>query len=433
MAKGIFQMNSFLLCAAIGSVFVSKTLMANAIDDLPVGHWLEVPSSKLRNIDPDIYAQSGYKATFDRNFRNIILSWNGGAYDTKRDRLIIWGGGHNDYPGNGIYSFDINSLTWMTSKPPSTSSLFSDWQNLDKIFSDGSPVSRHTYDYLEYIPPPVDRFISAGGSALWQTSFLDFNTYLFDSDSGTWEVSLDDVPNADVGAISGYDNIAKKVWLHGGFGPRNFLSSYDALSATWREHGDGSTEFGDNGYVAYQWTGAVDPVRRKFVAIGNVGRTSAPLPAGAIYVWDISREGYTPFHFLITRGATEILETENPGFAYDPVSDKFIAWSGTTQDMVANDNRLDPEPYINPADIYVLDMDTAMWIKVSPLPSNTVIPTPATSQGTYGRFRYVPSKNVFVLVNSVDENVFVYRLTDKATKTVPNAPGALSASITILP
>ena len=37
-------------------------------------------------------------------------------------------------------------------------------------------------------------------------------------------------------------------------------------------------------------------------------------------------------------------------------------------------------------------------------------PGPQTTLGTYGRWRYVPSKNVFIVVTSVDKNVFVYRL-----------------------
>ncbi|MEN3293595.1 MAG: hypothetical protein V7642_2848, partial [Burkholderiales bacterium] len=29
--------------------------------------------------------------------------------------------------------------------------------------------------------------------------------------------------------------------------------------------------------------------------------------------------------------------------------------------------------------------------------------------GTYGRFRYSPSRNVFVLVNDTNQNVFIYK------------------------
>ena len=38
-------------------------------------------------------------------------------------------------------------------------------------------------------------------------------------------------------------------------------------------------------------------------------------------------------------------------------------------------------------------------------------PTSETSGGTYGRWRYVDAYNVFILVNSVDENVYFYKHT----------------------
>ncbi len=415
----------FFIATLIGTNSVS----ANPVDELAPGEWLEVSDSKLRALDPDMLALSGY----DRDFENIMTAWNGGAYDTKRDRLIIWGGGHNDYPGNGIYTFDSNSLEWVQEKAPSS---FTGWYSEAKfkVFpSDGNPVSRHTYDYLEYLPPPIDRFFSAGGSALWRTSFLDPNSYLYDFDSKNWSVDVGVVPNADAAAISGYDPIEKKVWMHGSIGTANFLSSYDAVSATWKAHGQSGIEPGGNGSIALQWTGAVDPVRRKFVAIGNIGKTQNPMPPGAIYVWDINSEGFDSYQLKITSGDTEILETENPGFVYDPVSDKFVAWSGTTAEPNEFDDKLDPAPFIDPSSVYVLDMDTAVWTRISPSASNSVTPTAATDQGTYGRFRYVPSKNVFVLVNSVDENVFFYKLTENPTKTVPVSPGEMSGIVRVLP
>ena len=33
------------------------------------------------------------------------------------------------------------------------------------------------------------------------------------------------------------------------------------------------------------------------------------------------------------------------------------------------------------------------------------------SRGTYGRWRYIPRVNAFILVNDVDENVYFYKHT----------------------
>jgi hypothetical protein len=37
-----------------------------------------------------------------RRLRAVDLYW-----DTERNRLVMWGGGHDDYAGSGLYAFDV--------------------------------------------------------------------------------------------------------------------------------------------------------------------------------------------------------------------------------------------------------------------------------------------------------------------------------------
>jgi hypothetical protein len=71
------------------------------------------------------------------------------------------------------------------------------------------------------------------------------------------------------------------------------------------------------------------------------------------------------------------------------VSDRLVAWIGG-------------------GDVYALDLGSRSWKKHPP--TNGVTPTTPNVNGTYGRFRYVPSKNLFILVNRVDDDVFFYKL-----------------------
>jgi len=48
-----------------------------------------------------------------------MTAWSGGAFDTTRDRLVVWGGGHADYPGNELYVFDLGTLRWQRLTDPS--------------------------------------------------------------------------------------------------------------------------------------------------------------------------------------------------------------------------------------------------------------------------------------------------------------------------
>src|SRR5712692_1503078 len=41
----------------------------------------------------------------------VVADWSGGIADTRRNRLIIWGGGHTGYYGNELYAFNLTSNT----------------------------------------------------------------------------------------------------------------------------------------------------------------------------------------------------------------------------------------------------------------------------------------------------------------------------------
>ena len=72
--------------------------------------WYQVPNTSLHPLcPPDGYGGSGY--AFFTYCPGVTTAWNSGVMDTKRNRLIVWGGGHNDYAGNEVYAIDLNSLT----------------------------------------------------------------------------------------------------------------------------------------------------------------------------------------------------------------------------------------------------------------------------------------------------------------------------------
>src|SRR6185436_13027501 len=75
---------------------------AGPIENLQPGEWYRVPNSALRTVVP-IPTPAGDPA-------NVIAAWSGGTFDTRRDRLLVWGGGHADYGGNEIYAFEIATL-----------------------------------------------------------------------------------------------------------------------------------------------------------------------------------------------------------------------------------------------------------------------------------------------------------------------------------
>jgi oxalate decarboxylase/phosphoglucose isomerase-like protein (cupin superfamily) len=91
-----------------------------------------------------------------------------------------------------------------------------------------------------------------------------------------------------------------------------------------------------------------------------------------------------------TIGTPGIVTTrESPGVAYDPVADRIVVWHGGAQ-------------------VWALNMDTGVWSQVATGPGPASVPP---YQGTFGRWGYVPRYRVHVLINDIDENAWVFRLT----------------------
>jgi hypothetical protein len=337
-----------------------------AVRNLAAGHWYEVPNTKMDGVKPNPVPSPGH-------IGSVMGAWSGAAFDTKRDRLIVWGGGHTDYSGNEIYVFDLATLMWSRVSDPSPFPPGDGNNGNDEVqHPDGAPISRHSYNYIAYIPDPVDRFFVGGGAGIWSSGqFEDDNTYLFDFNTSRWQ-TMSKTPVAYIAAFCGVAADGR-VWQHGA-GPSTSLAVYDATTDTWTSHVD------DGGWFSYAFTCDVDTNRNRLLAVG----------ADRTLVWDLNNPNDAVAR-LQTTGDREVEDSENPGLVYHPGSDRLIAWTGG-------------------ASVYALDLDTNVWTRIDT--SGSVSPGAATGNGTFGRFRYSPTSDLFVTVAAVNRNVFVYRLPD---------------------
>jgi hypothetical protein len=299
------------------------------------------------------------------NPQYLIGAWSGGAYDSKRDRLIIWGGGHGDYGGNELYGFDVNTLSWSRLWGPS-SEIPPVGRPCTETFSDGSPASRHTYGGLQYLPN-VDRFWNSGGSLWCGSGGASGGTWTFDFTALRWERKAQFSGMVELEHVSAYDPTTGQVFFANVTAP---LFAYDPRRDSWKRLGDMG--------IGHDKTAAIDPKRRKFVTVGG----------GEVFVHELRFFGYARKP-VTTTGDSAIVNARYPGLVYDPVSDRLVAWGGGP-------------------DVYLLDTDTLVWTKR--VATGSVVPTAATPTGTHGRWQYIPSKNAFIGLNGVDENVYLYKL-----------------------
>jgi hypothetical protein len=364
-----YHLSVLLALALAGSI------AADVLDDIKPGEWFEAPNSKLSSVSPNPPPPG------NTGVSSVMEAWSGGSYDTKRDRLIVWGGGHGDYSGNEVYVYDIKLLKWVRVNDPSKN-VGGDEQS--GIYPDSTPRSRHTYNYVQYVPS-IDRFCTFGGAAMYPTGATGTSkTHCFDFDTKTW-TSPGNTIHGGIGTISAVDENGN-VWVQAG-GQNGPLSQWDPVKNVWTKQ---SIYF--KGWFDYLYTGAIGS--GKFVAIGD----------GNMMQWDLGNPKADPKE-IPTTGENKMVSVKNPGFVYDSKLGFFVAWNGGT-------------------DVYVYSPGSRQWIKAPLASTNKVTPTAASPAGTYGRFQYIPSKDLFIGVNSIKENVFFYRLPAKLelTNEVRHAP-----------
>jgi hypothetical protein len=292
----------------------------------------------------------------------VVFAWSGGAYDSRHRKLLVWGGGHNDYWGNEIYGFDLRQGRWERLTDPSPGRLIASADPL----ADGRPNSRHTYDGVQYIEQ-ADRLFARGGS-MSSNGYETTVTWLFDPDRLQWNAaSFTAGPRGSLGYSSGYDPASGLVLMR----THNALWSYAYATNTWTQVADLSRN--------EKWQakrGAVDTRRQLFWSIGSTD----------FLVWSIAA-GKQVTDDWAAPGAEDIVNATAPGFDYDSKADQFVAWKG--------------------GPVHVLDLATKTWN----VKSGIGAPPAQTENGTYGRWRYLARYNVFILVNGASSNVVFYKNT----------------------
>ena len=343
--------------------------------------WYSMPDSALEKVCPENSQQYDFRG----NCRYVVAAWNGGIADTKMNRLIIWGGGHADYAGNEVYAFDLNSLKIERLNDPSP---VNSTGKCVETLSDGKPNSRHTYGGLAYIAD-ANRLFSFGGS-LNQCGFFGNATWTLDLATLEWKNMnpAGGTPAAMGGAIADYDPNSRTVFLHD---TADFWQ-YDYEKNRYKK-------VGGNQAINYHMNGVIDPKRKIFFAIGAAGSAGGGLKAISIQ----PGSNYALRDWTSSASATcgPLLNAAYPGLAYDSVLDRIVGWPnfGDT--------------------VYLLDADkkscTAVTLPGGP-PDSSHQGSPHTSNGTFGRLRYFPDRDLLVLVNQASTNTFILRLTASGKK-----------------
>jgi ferric-dicitrate binding protein FerR (iron transport regulator) len=346
--------------AGAGATLAAKPLRAERgvelVRRMPPNSWLAVPDSRLRQAlpDPVLFPKL-------RDPRGIVESWSGGLLDPRRGRLVLWGGGHTNYHGNELYAFDLDALTWERLTDPTPEPVLG-----RQVNADGTPMARATYNGLAYIAH-ADRMFALGGDTADSAGPRPDSTWTFDFAARAWRnrEPSGDRPPTWVGATCAYDPATSTVWWGEGRTPAEAgLYSYDHDANRWTRH---------TGDFFYYQTSAIDLRRGLLVAVGD----------GKLFAHDV-RGGDPARRTWTASGGDAFIARLNPGWDYDAAADRFVGWAGGA--------------------VYVLNPETRRF-KSYDAPGAPA----ATPNGIFGRWRYVPALDVFVVVTGIDEDVHFYK------------------------
>jgi hypothetical protein len=353
------------------------TAQEQMLVDLPADSWFAIPDSELGPHCPEPGACG-----------NVIEAWSGGTFDPVHRQMLIFGGGHGDYFGNEVYAFRLANLSWQRLTEPSPEAL----KNADPL-PDGKPASRHTYDGISYVAH-ADRMFVHGGSR-WQDGSGTNVSWSFDPVARAWENRLpaEDPPFTNCcDEASAYDPVTKRVYFH----LTKLLAAYDWEQNTWVKLQDyGEPPYWPRYEVWGDKRAALDSKRSLLWVLG----------AKLVMVYDIASGSHVTDEWITTGGASfsnaddvgshneqiittgggEVIRDNAPGVDYDVAADALVAWVGGAP--------------------WILDLSTKVWSRSSAAGG----PAQPSDRGTYGRFRYVERLNVFLLVNAIDQNVYVYK------------------------
>ena len=328
------------------------------------GSWYEIPNSKLRAVTPSPAVAGGTV--------NRITAWSSGALDPVTSTFYVWGGGHEDYAGNELYAFSLNTLKWERLTNPSVPDRIIGTD----VYADGQPRSRHTYNYLEHVQ---GRLLSFGGAAMYPYGASHTRRISeFDPVTKKW------VTGARANVTLSGEMPGAHARVHQMNGNLFFLPARQASPRRYNPQTNVWASGWNSAYVRVHSTAAIDPYREWLVVIGSGGGT-----APQALRWNIGAPSSAFDLRPLTQGDSQMESAYAPGFDFNLKDKRFYAWAGGK-------------------DVYVLDPLDWKWTRHT-APAASPDPGPQASRGTYGRFRYVPQLDLFVVMSTIDRNVFVYR------------------------
>lgn len=358
------------------------------VASMTAGTWATFGSNALNDVHP---ATDGWSAS---SSAKVMQPWSGGCYDSVNKMFIVWGGGHDNYYGNEVYSFSLPTGVWSRLTNPSTyagdpANIANDGINYSDasegiMLSDGRPAPEHSYDTLGADPVSGGFFGWGGGQAHGGS-----NAYMwkFNTTSPGWTKLIHDNPaGGNATLIFKYDPAQDVYWSYG--------AQTHRIWEMVRSNTNTFTQFNTSADIAadFNQSGVIDPVHKRAYAIGNgiCGYYSVDIVGGTVGTTTVPS----------VSGSTTAQADQYPGLAYHTPTGDIVAVRG------ANGSGMPAT-----STVWRLNTTTHVWTAVtagggSAVPQGDTDPNYA---GTFGRFEWLPSYGCFGLVCQITGPFYIYK------------------------
>jgi hypothetical protein len=379
------------------------------------------PPNGFRGYHP-LEAASGYSTSCF----NIIADPSDATIDWPRNRMLLWGGGHNDYAGNEVYSLELG-LIGKTSvgatasgplirldapAPPNQNKTGTNETLVPAPQGPGAfpfpsrptPNSRHLYDGGEYIHSK-DQLIQIGGAlnndgfashSVWTLDLSSVNSACAPDCDPAWTNTGLTVPDANVGTMAKIDPNTGYIWL----AQQTGLWMLDSASVS-----SGFTQVGSTS-MGYHGVGVIDPEDGYFIDVHAFGDTPRNIGYWNIKGWKPGSGNLIQQTAPIDSVCAAMFSTATtnkwayPGLQWDPLGHRVTIYPGGGNAIY----------YLYPK-TWTCQSDTYGSTQGVDYPQNTFTQLGVeAAMGTFTRFGYFPNLDVYVLCNDPNKNCWYLRL-----------------------
>jgi len=401
--------------------------------------WQDIPNTTLQSVcPPNRFQPPGggmpdpASASFSDGCFRILTSWSSATVDTRRNRLLFRGDGHDGVNDNAVFSLDLVSLSNSNATmgytagsnggtiggcgaggggPCATTSNGGSVPAFTRLMdpsiydpsincapnTDGTPLAMQTYGAWIYMPK-TDKVFFHGFGDRCVAGTDGGNVWIFDPAALTWAKKAAMSPGTGSGSNCVLDTSAANA-----SNPADVvlcilsnkqLVSYDAgtdvvtnlttWGANWN-NGDG---------INSAATPVLDPIDHTIYSFGQG-------PWGPdLYAINLANPSEATKLTSLVNGCDDLMGNNYPSLVWDPTINKIVGYVPMT---AAN-------PGVANNEVIVFDTATLTCVTQTSGGGPAAYSSTLAGQGTFGHFNYVPALNEYVLVNNQSLDTYVYNL-----------------------